>query len=686
MLAARMELRLDKNIGKKLDGRYDIQEIIGVGGMAVVYKAYDSIDDRTVAVKILKEEFSSNEEFLHRFKNESKAIAVLSHPNIVKVFDVSFNERLQYIVMEYIDGITLKEYIDQQHVLLWKEAVHFTVQILRALQHAHNKGIIHRDIKPQNIMLLQDGTIKVTDFGIAHFANSETGTMTDKAIGSVHYISPEQARGEGIDDKADIYSVGVMLFEMLTGKLPFEADSAVSVAIMQMQTDPKRPREINNSIPEGLEDITLCAMQKDPLQRYQSAADMLKDIDEFKNNPSIHFEYKYFIDENPTKYVDVIKNIKGDDNISDKAKKKKSTPLMPVLSGIAAAILLVMLVSAIFVMGVFGAGPFSTNNAQVLAPNFVGEIYSNVIANKKYQNFDIKKSTAYSDTVPDGTIIRQDTKPTMNVKPNAKIEVWVSIGPLKAIVPNVYDLSLNDATSALAASSFQSKSQKQYDSVTVQGFVISTDPQRGTSVNQSTVVTIYVSLGSEPTIATVPNLINSSVTEAKSKLESANLKLGIVTYQAGTQPKDTVLSQSTAPTINVQGGTAINVVCSSGSQDVSFDIILPQGNTYNIKVAVDGVVFNSASYQSMGEKSTLKIPAGNFTDLHAVTIYVNDIVYQQITVNFTTNEKTVTVDNSNIYDFALASSSSDLIDWSSNFIDSSSNFIDSSSLGKHKGK
>ena len=229
---------MDKYTGKRLDGRYEIQELIGVGGMAVVYKAYDTIDDRTVAIKILKDEFLGNQEIIRRFKNESKAIAVLDHPNIVKVYDVSFGDRLQYIVMEYIDGISLKEYLNQQKEIRWKEALHFTMQILRALQHAHEKGIIHRDIKPQNIMLLQDGTIKVTDFGIARFSHSETRTMTDKAIGSVHYIAPEQARGDLTDDKADIYSVGVMLYEMITGQLPFEADNAVSVAIMQLQADP----------------------------------------------------------------------------------------------------------------------------------------------------------------------------------------------------------------------------------------------------------------------------------------------------------------------------------------------------------------------------------------------------------------------------------------------------------------
>ena len=220
---------MDKYLGKRLDGRYEIHELIGVGGMANVYRCTDTVDDREVAVKILKDEYLNNEEFIRRFKNESKAIAMLSHPNIVKVYDVSFGDMIQYIVMEYIDGITLKEYIDQQGIIEWKDAIHLTAQILKALQHAHECGIVHRDIKPQNIMLLQDGTIKVTDFGIARFSDKSTRTMTEQAIGSVHYIAPEQARGDATDGKTDIYSVGVMLYEMLTGKLPFDGDSAVAV-------------------------------------------------------------------------------------------------------------------------------------------------------------------------------------------------------------------------------------------------------------------------------------------------------------------------------------------------------------------------------------------------------------------------------------------------------------------------
>ena len=255
---------MDKFVGKRLDGRYEIKEIIGVGGMAVVYKAYDSIEDRIVAIKILKEEFASNEEFQRRFKNESKAIAVLSHPNIVKVFDVSFGDLIQYIVMEYIDGITLKEYIERNGVLPWSDAVNISIQILRGLQHAHDKGIVHRDVKPQNIMILADNTVKVTDFGIARFARNESKTITDKAIGSVHYISPEQVKGELTDEKADIYSVGVIMYEMITGTLPFEAESAISVAMMQLQAEPKLPTHLNPLIPLGLEQITMKAMQRTP--------------------------------------------------------------------------------------------------------------------------------------------------------------------------------------------------------------------------------------------------------------------------------------------------------------------------------------------------------------------------------------------------------------------------------------
>ncbi len=381
---------MDKYTGKRLDGRYEIHELLGVGGMAVVYRAYDTIDDRMVAIKILKDEFSGNSDFLRRFRNESKAIAVLSHPNIVKVYDVSFGDRIQYIVMEYVDGITLKQYLDQhkETAVPWKEALHFTTQILWALQHAHEKGIVHRDIKPQNIMLLQDGTIKVMDFGIARFARSETRTMTDKAIGSVHYIAPEQARGDVTDERADIYSVGVMLYEMLTGRLPFEADNAVSVAIMQLQANPTLPRDINPDIPEGLQEITMKAMQKAPSQRYQSAAEMLQDIETFRRNPAVRFDYKYFVDDTPTKYVNAIENVKGStgplsynddyEYEEDLGKKKGSKKTKMILAGIGTAFLIMLVILGVFFI-VNQNNQSAEEEDTVVVPNFIGMVYQDEI-------------------------------------------------------------------------------------------------------------------------------------------------------------------------------------------------------------------------------------------------------------------------------------------------------------------
>ncbi|MEG0229616.1 MAG: protein kinase, partial [Oscillospiraceae bacterium] len=362
---------MDKYINKKLEGRYEIKELIGVGGMANVYKAFDIVDEKIVAVKILRDEFAENEEFIKRFKTESKAISVLSHPNIVKVFDVTFTDRIQSIVMEYVDGITLKKYIEQQGILKWKEAVHFTVQILRALQHAHDKGIIHRDIKPQNIMLQQDGTIKVMDFGIARFNRTEPITATDKVIGSVHYISPEQARGEITDEKTDVYAIGVMLFEMLTGKLPFEATDPVSVALMQISDKPQLPREINPSIPEGLEDITIRAMQKDVSLRYQTASEMLRDIEEFKKNPHIQFDYTHF-NEAATVAINKINSQsiqKTDDEVQEPVPSKKKSPVMLVLAGVASVLLVFALVFGVFmVINMINEG----NSSTITVPNLVG--------------------------------------------------------------------------------------------------------------------------------------------------------------------------------------------------------------------------------------------------------------------------------------------------------------------------
>jgi len=269
---------MDSLKGKIISSRYRIQSVVGVGGMSVVYKAIDLTNNETVAVKVLKHEFLNDSQFRSRFKTESTVIKMLSHPNIVKIYNVGFNDDLYYIVMEYIDGITLKQYIEQQGKLTWRETLNFITQILSALKHAHERGIIHRDIKPQNIMLLSDGSIKVTDFGIARISNHQTNTLTDRAIGSVHYISPEQVNGDKTDERSDLYSVGIMMYEMITGTVPFDAENPVSVALMQLQNVPKRPKDLTEDLPYGLEEIILKAMSKNPDNRFQSAEQFLKHI------------------------------------------------------------------------------------------------------------------------------------------------------------------------------------------------------------------------------------------------------------------------------------------------------------------------------------------------------------------------------------------------------------------------
>lgn len=612
---------MDKFIGKRLDGRYEIKEIIGAGGMAYVYKAYDSIDDRVVAIKILREEYLANEEFTRRFKNESKAIAILSHPNIVKVYDVSFGERLQYIVMEYIDGITLKEYIDQQKDIKWKEAVHFTVQILRALQHAHDKGIVHRDIKPQNIMLLPDGTIKVTDFGIARFSRNEVRatSATDKAIGSVHYISPEQARGEITDEKADIYSVGVMLYEMLTGRLPFEADNAVSVAIMQLQSEPKMPREINPQIPEGLEEITIKAMQKDPAKRYQSAAEMLYDIDEFKRNPSIHFEYKYFVDETPTRFVEAITRVRGEnaeEEISEtqaeaeteEEEEHKGPPVLPILAAIAGAFVLVAMIFggvALF-MKFFNPKDVREN---VVVPNFVGMNYEEEIRSddSEYKDkFSFEVETVWNSEYEKGIVIDQDIPKGTSVKIKDKITLTVSKGKQMIDVPEIQPGEHKDVVrNQLTALGFVVQdAQDTSDSVAADG-VINTIPAYPQQAEKGSTIIMVISVGTEPLPEEpVPDVVRAGVEDAITKISQAGFYVNrdnIVRQNHPSYPEGTVISQEPVGDSKLKKGSEVKLIISSGYKDVSVNVSLAGISTsIDLKVFIAGVEDKSLTTKFAG--------------------------------------------------------------------------------------
>ena len=353
----------EKFIGQVFDNRYKIENVIGVGGMAVVFKAVDLLMRRMVAVKILREDISADEPSVQRFVNESKAVAMLSHPNIVNIYDVSVRDDVKYIVMEYIEGITLKSYIQRRQVLSFKEVVGYSIQILKALEHAHQKGIVHRDIKPQNIMLLKNGVIKVMDFGIAKLPNTDTVTMTDKAIGTVYYISPEQASGDPIDARSDLYSLGAMMYEMATGSLPFDAESPVSVALMQVNDTPTPPREVNSHVPPGLEQIILKAMEKDPSVRYQSASQMLSQLQKLRENPNVVFK--------PTT------SEKFKKFFSKKFKKSKgSRGMFPMIMGIFVSFLIVFAVCGIYIFNSVLNSSSQKGYETITVDNFVSSRYS----------------------------------------------------------------------------------------------------------------------------------------------------------------------------------------------------------------------------------------------------------------------------------------------------------------------
>ena len=598
---------MDNYVGKRLDGRYEVQEIIGVGGMSVVYKAYDNVGDRIVAVKVLKDEFANNDEFKRRFKNESKAIALLSHPNIVKVYDVNFGEKIQYIVMEYIDGITLKEYINKQGAITWNDALFFMTQILHAVQHAHDKGIVHRDIKPQNIILLSTGDIKVTDFGIARFSRSETKTLTEQAIGSVHYIAPEQAKGEHTDEKADIYSLGVVLYEMLAGDVPFEADSAVSVALMQLQADAKRLTDINPDIPLGLEQICVRAMQKDPAERYQTATEMLFDIDEIIKNPSATFNYTYADkqpDANPTKIINKGEVApapvyeppveEAEEEYEDPERKKK------VVTAVIIGLIVLAAAIALLVLGVMK----NINTTTYTLENFVGNSWDEVYEASKQPDYKYKLVPVYEKTDKEtpGTIIGQDPEAGTKVLEGAQITLTVAQEEDGISIPNVFNYTAEQAKTLLEKAGIINIKVLTVSSENVdEGKVIYTDPKANTPVNADEEVTIYVSSGPSTTVVetiTVPDVYGLTQSGARAFLEKYGFTNVSFITQDSPMPKDVVISQSPGPGSEAQATDSIKLIISSGTTTTttekqiksSVSIILPEVIDKNGKVVYDTII------------------------------------------------------------------------------------------------
>lgn len=657
---------MENYVGKRLDGRYEIQEIIGVGGMSVVYKAYDNVDDRIVAVKILKDEFAGDAEFVRRFKNESKAIAVLSHPNIVKVYDVSFGEKLQYIVMEYVDGITLKEYILKQKLITWNDAVFFTTQILKALQHAHDKGIVHRDIKPQNIMLLSTGNIKVTDFGIARFSRTETKTLTENAIGSVHYISPEQAKGEFTDERADIYSLGVVFYEMLAGDVPFEAESAVSVALMQLQKDPKKLTEINPDIPLGIEQICIHAMQKNPDDRYQTATEMLLDLEAVIRNPKATFDYTYFVDKEPTKYV-ISEDIAGTvtDNESseedfdneyeeyiDPNRKKKIT----------FAIILGVIVLACAIVGLVRFITQGLNTDTAVLENFEGQMYDDLVSNKSYE-YEFIAEYKQSDEVPPGTVISQSPSAGEKVIAGSKVTLIVSSSTEDLIVPNCYGLTLEKAEKMLANSNLNVYKTAEVSSETMEpGSVVYTDPKAGSVVSANREITIFISSGpSTTTLKTyaVPDVRGLSQSDAKKFLAAAGLSNVVFETKDDPTRKGIVLSQSPSAGSTVKENEKIVVTVSTGitttesttSDQYTIDItvklpICRDGNNYpkdTVVITVDGKQYTTKRVSLDGSSVNFAVPSDSGKEIK-INVSISELGASQDFVINVNQDKSKTVD------------------------------------------
>lgn len=578
---------MDLNIGRKLDDRYQITELIGIGGMAHVYKAIDLMEDKVVAVKILKNEYAESEEFLRRFRNESKAIAVLSHPNIVKIFDVGFSDEINFIVMEYIDGITLKEFMEQQTILRWKDAMFFITQVLRALQHAHDRGIVHRDIKPQNIMLLSDGNIKVMDFGIARFSRIDGKTLSDKTIGSVHYISPEQARGDFTDERSDLYSVGVMLYEMLTGKKPFDGDNPVAVAVMHMQDNPVYPRDVNPSIPEAMEEIILHALERNPAKRYQSASEMIKDLDMFKIDQSIIFGYKNSAPASlnsgeETKFFKPVtaQNVHPSENTYNKneeyddeeEQEEKRSYVIPILAAVTVAVVIIAAIVIVAIVGKFGGQAGGDNRVQV--PKFVGTTISD-IRNNYGEIFNFQTKEEYNSDYAEGVVIKQGTQEGASVEKGTTIILTVSRGPQMKFVPDVTNRNYADAETELKKYGFVVNKITKPDDNFPKDSVISTDPSAGTEAPKGSTITVFVCSG--PLVNQVQMIQLVGKTEIDAKNELAAMGLECVVKEVNTkEDKGKVISQSIKVGDFVEKGTTVEISVSTGIEaEASVQLLVP---------------------------------------------------------------------------------------------------------------
>lgn len=557
--------KYDKYVGQIFDRRYRIVRIIGVGGMAVVFEAVDTVMKRTVAVKMLKEEIAGDAQAVKRFINESRAVSMLSHPNIVSIYDVSVRDDLKYIVMERVDGITLKNYMNSRGPLPPKEIMNYTAQILRALDHAHSKGIIHRDIKPQNIMLLKNGKIKVTDFGIAKLPNAETVTMTDKAIGTVYYISPEQASGKKIDPRSDIYSLGVVMYEMATGKLPFVADSPVSVALMQVNNQPRPPREILPSVPPGVEAMILTAMEKDPDKRFQSASVMLHYVLRLREDPGYNFKAHH---SGSTAQIPVQRGKGG-----RKAAKKQSRSMFPIIAAVVTAFMLVLITTGIVVLKNALDRSKESQGVTVSVPKYVGSVYNDElkkqIEDEGYFNIIVKEE--FDADHEEGYILAQDpdegaARKVKRGTQKADVKLTVCTGAGSFTLDDYSVVEYRTAKLEMQKKGLKVEEYGEYDNTLIEYYTLRTDPPAGSTVKRGDTVKIFYSLGPQIEYVTISTFVGMTESDAITTLNSLGISYGKITYEKNDKySKGQIISQSKAVGSKVPVGvTEIDFTVSLG--------------------------------------------------------------------------------------------------------------------------
>ena len=651
---------MDQYIGKMLDNRYEILERIGTGGMAIVYKAKCHRLNRLVAIKILKSDLAQNEEFRRRFNAESQAVAQLSHPNIVSVYDVSRGGDMEYIVMELIDGITLKQYMEKRGQLNWRESLHFITQIMRGLSHAHSRGIIHRDIKPQNIMVLRDGSVKVADFGIACLADSAQ-TLTQEALGSVHYISPEQARGDRPDARSDIYSSGVVLYEMLTGRLPFEGESAVSVAIQHLSSIPLAPREINPDIPEQLELICMKAMAPDLEHRYQSADAMIADLEAFRKNPEVEMKFDLSDlrpeeNDEPTRTIRTMpshtvtipvhqpeRNYPHRERDEDEEPRRAGSGKRGVLVGaVTVAAVAVVIVLFKTILSSFGAPVVD----QYQVPDLYDMTIEQAESDPRIQDiFEIQKAgSEFSSDVQEGHILRQDPKKGETRKGSQLvIQVWVSAGEETGEVPDLENKSEQDARILLEKLNKEYNLEltveapeelKQFSEEITEGYVIKTEPAQGEILKKGDTVKLILSKGPDIKPVTVLPFVGMSIDSVLSQLESYKLTCDAADVEVvdSDKPGGTIVWQSPASGETVPEWTTIKFRVSAGlaSSALPITVDIPQNGKDIVKVEIyvgdePNPQYSETVYEADGAVSTTLYGTGR----KMVKVYFDGVLDQK---------------------------------------------------------